>query len=93
MSNVYQSGNTVRLECKFYDFYNNPVNPDVVKIILYNYKYEILKEFLVNQSADVGSYYFDYKTEDEPQRLFYEWYGEINGKPSIKRGELYTRFI
>lgn len=92
-TSTYQCGNTVRFECKFYDFDNNKVNPDVAKLIVYNYKYEIIHEKLVDGGVNLGEYSFDYVTENKAQRLYYEWYGEINGKPSLKRGEFATRFI
>lgn len=95
MINSYQYGNTVRLECKFYDFENELVNPEIIKIIIYNSKYEvILNEFLnTNNSKGVGEYFYDYVTEKKEQKLYYEWFAEINGKPSIMRSQFITRFI
>lgn len=90
---TYQCGNTVRFECKFYDFDGNKINPDLVKIVIYNYKYEVIQEKVVDSSINIGDYFYDYITEKKEQRLYYEWYGEINGKPSLKRGEFATRFI
>lgn len=90
---AYQYGNTVRLDCSFHDFENNKIKPDLVKIIFYNYKYEIIFETVVPEGNIVGDYFYDYITESKPQRIYYEWYGEINGKPSLKRGEFVTKFI
>lgn len=93
--NTYQYGNTVRFECTFYDFNGNKIDPDMVKIVVYNYKYQVLfTEVLgINNKKNVGEYFFDYVTESKEQKLFYEWYGEIDGKPSLKREEFMTRFI
>lgn len=92
---VYQYGNTVRLECVFFDFQGNKVDPQLVKITIYNQRYEnIFNETLgINNRKDTGEYFFDYVTENKEQKLYYEWYGEINGKPSLKRGEFMTKFI
>ena len=93
--NTYQYGNTVRFDCIFYDFNNEKINPDLIKIIIYNSRYEILHEELMstNNQKNIGEYFYDYVTEEKKQTLYYEWYGEINGKPSLKRGEFQTKFI
>jgi hypothetical protein len=90
--NIYQYGNTVRFECTFFDFDGNKIDPNSVKIVIYDYRYNIVfnGEGLKN---GVGEYFYDYTTEKKEQKLFYEWYGEIDGKPSLKRGEFMTKFI
>jgi hypothetical protein len=93
--NTYQYGNTIRFECKFYDFNEQLVDPELVKIVIYNYKYEIVHDEIlgINNKRTVGDYFHDYTTELKAQKYYYEWYGEINGKPSLKRGEFMTKFI
>lgn len=93
--NTYQYGNTVRFECDFYDFNDSLVEPQLIKIVIYNNKYQsIFDEVLgVNNRKEVGKYFYDYITEKKEQKLYYEWYAEIDGKPSLKRGEFITRFI
>ena len=93
--NTYQYGNTIRFECDFHDFNEQLIDPELIKIIIYNYKYEVIHEEIVgvNNKKDVGKYYYDYTTEMKEQKYFYEWYGEINGKPSLKRGEFRTKFV
>lgn len=94
-ANTYQHGNTVRLDCFFYDFNGKPLAPDLVKLIIYNSNYEILLEEIMNTNnkKGEGEYFYDYITEDKRQVIYYEWYGEINGKPSLKRGSFATTFI
>ena len=94
-ANVYQYGNTVRFECTFYEFDGEKVNPDLIKITLYDIRRnEIYFESLgMDNQKSLGEYFYDYTTEPKEQKLFYEWYGEINGKPSLKRGEFMTKFI
>lgn len=93
--NTYQYGNTVRFECKFYDFDGQPINPDTIKIKIYNYKYQqvYMENLNSNNQIGIGDYFYDYITEEKEQKLYYEWYGEINGKPSLKRGVFMTKFI
>ena len=93
--NAYQYGTTVRLECAFYDFDDVKINPDSVKIIIYNARYEILIEqtLVIDGQKNIGEFFYDYITESKKQTIYYEWYGEINGKPSLKRGEFTTKFI
>lgn len=92
---VYQHGNTVRFECSFFDFDKTSVDPQLVKFIIYNNKYEIILENILADSnkIGVGDYFFDYITTKEIKKYYYEWYGEINGTPSIKRGQFATKFI
>lgn len=93
--NTYQYGNTVRFECDFFDFSGEKIDPQIVKLIVYNYKYQAVHTAILNTNnrQNIGEYYFDYTTELKEQKLYYEWYGEIDGKPSLKRGEFITRFI
>jgi hypothetical protein len=91
--NVYQYGNTIRFECTFFDFEGNKIDPDVAKIIIYDYRYNVVFNGEGLKKVGVGEYFYDYTTEMKEQRLYYEWYGEIDGKPSLKRGEFMTKFI
>jgi hypothetical protein len=92
-ANTYQYGTTVRFECTFFNFSGIPINPEMVKIIVYDYKYNIIFNGIGLKTAEDGQYFYDYTTEMKEQKLFYEWYGEIDGKPSLKRGEFMTKFI
>ena len=94
--NIYQAGNTVRLMCVFEDFDGNRVNPSSVKIILYDNKYQKLQESLLSSGYRIGTgeYVYNYITSsDSEQRIVYEWFGEINGLPSLKRSTFRTVFI
>ena len=95
MAKVYYTGTSVRLTCDFYNFEGLLTNPDTVKITIYDYKYEIIDSISMGSSnnAGVGKYYYDYLTDLKESRYIYEWYGEIDGKPSLKRGSFQTRFI
>lgn len=89
----YQSGNTVRLTCEFYDFVGNLTNPNIVKLKIYDYKYNLLEEYTNITNVEIGKYYFDYVTDDKNKSYIYEWYGELEGTPSLKRGSFLTKFM
>lgn len=93
--NTYQYGTTIRFEANFYDFDGNPMNPDIVKVVVYDQKYnQIFTQMLdVNNQTGVGQYFYDYVTDPKEQKLYYEWYGEINSKPTLKRGTFMTKFM
>lgn len=82
----YQKGNTVRLEAQFYDWEDQPVDPTLVKLIIYDYNHIKLDEISIPPSnrLDVGSYYYDY-VFSQAGVFVYEWYAEIDGKPSLRR--------
>jgi hypothetical protein len=94
--NVYHAGNTIRLKCIFEDFDGNRINPSNVKIIIYDNKYKKIQESLLSSGyrTGIGEYVYNYITpSDSEQRIVYEWYGEINGLPSLKRSSFRTVFI
>lgn len=91
-SNVYQYGTTVRFECSFFNFDGQLIDPETVKVKVYDYKYVVIFEANGMKNSQ-GKYFYDYTTESKEKKLFYEWYGEIDGKPSLKRGEFSTKFI
>lgn len=89
---VYQYGSTIRFEVTFYNFENEIVDPSLVKIKIYDYKYNVLLD-VIGTKLTVGKYQHDYTIPPKEQKLFYEWYGEIDGKPSLKRGEFMAKFV
>jgi hypothetical protein len=92
---VFQAGNTVRLQCEFEDFDGNKINPTNVKITFYDTKYNVLQETNLNiGNIATGTYIYNFITSNEEERRYvYEWYGEINGLPSLKRSSFRTIFI
>ena len=94
MSVFIQAGNTVRFTCKFYDPSGNLTTPTSIKLTLYDYQYNKLSEFPLTDAnrIEMGLYFFDYTTPNEEKKYIYEWYGMVNGFPSIKR-ETFTTFF
>lgn len=95
MSTRVQAGNTVRLQCKFYDYEGNLINPSFVKIVFYDYQYNKTFEQTLDAKYRLatGIYFYDYRTEFVEKRYIYEFYGLIGGLPSIKRSEFLTTFL
>lgn len=95
--NTYQAGNTVRLNCQFTDFSNQPVDPSSIKVRIYTQQYNLISDNMVssNNRDDVGVYFYDYTIPQEyaNQKIVYEWYGEIGGFPSLQRGSFKVVFI
>lgn len=84
--NIYQEGNTIRITGQFNDWDGAAIDPTIVRLKVYNAKYELVDSLevpLTNKIA-VGEYFYDY-TFSSMGDFIYEWYAEIDGTPSIKR--------
>lgn len=92
MSQYIQVGNTVRLVAQFYDWDGAPVDPALIKLIFYDAKYTKIDEYSIGPAhkLEPGKYYFDYVTKASGT-VFYEWYGEVDGLPTLKRGTFTAR--
>jgi hypothetical protein len=96
MASYYQNGNTIRFSVDFFDFNDEPIEPQLVRFIIYSSRYEVLEEFTLGQanSPKLGSYFFDYTPSKENKGQYYfEWYGEIDGMPTLKRDSFSLGFI
>jgi hypothetical protein len=94
---IYLTGNTVTLEAQFTDYEGNPIEVQMPKVIIYDYKYNIIKEVTLMDSnkvvGQVGKYFYNYITEMKPMKLIYEIRGEVNGFPILDRKEFMTKFV
>lgn len=96
ITKTYQTGNTIRFKCQFTDFEGEKVDPNLVKIIFYDYKYNQMENFMLGDGNKIseGEYYFDYILPSRNnQQIYYEWYAEIGGKPALKRDTFMVKFI
>lgn len=94
--NAYQSGNRVKLSAKFVNDEGVPTDPAIVKLIIMNYKYEILNEYVIGDANKIstGEYYFDYVTNrGKNETINYEWWGEMDGTPTLFRKSFITKFM
>ena len=91
---VYLTGSTVRLSAKFTDVEGNPKNPDTVKVILYDFRFNKIDEYVLGEEnhIDVGEYVFDYIAPMMERKIHFEFYGEIGGNPVIERDSFITKF-
>jgi hypothetical protein len=95
----YQSGNTIRCEVEFTNFAGEFTDPTTVKFITYDQAYKKLTEVTLTSGnkSEVGKWFYDLTvpTMDSKSKegvIFYEWYGDINGKPTVKRESLEVCF-
>lgn len=94
--NTYQTGNSVRLQCIFKDFNGANVDPAIVQVTIYNYRYTILDRLILGAEnrIDIGTYEYFFLTESEDEMMYvYEFRGETNGIVSLKRASFRTYMI
>lgn len=94
---TYQFGNTVKLEAFFKDFDGNPVDPSNIKLIVYDSKFNMLTSVPISSAnrIELGHYEYLYKLPSgtTPKTIYYEWYAEISGSPTVKREEMKLVFV
>ena len=104
---TYQYGNTIRFQADFKDFNDNATDPQEVKLIIYDERYNVIfdsSDININPEGNThaspsslgtgtGRFILDFTTPRKDQRLFYEWSGLLDGKISLQRGEFNTRFL
>lgn len=83
-------GNTVRLCGVFYDWDDKPVDPDKVSLIIYDGNKKRLEELEPSREAP-GQYLYDYVVKEKGV-FYFEFYGLINGLPSLNRQQLTVGF-
>jgi hypothetical protein len=94
----YLSGDTIRLLCTFKDFAGNLADPTLINVKIYDQTYTLISTNsvdLVNNKTSSGNYFYDYTCPAQYQNktLYYEWYAEYNGVPSLNRGSFQIVFI
>jgi hypothetical protein len=99
LSNKYQTGNTVRLECQFEveeeDGTRKKVNPDLVTITFMNYKYEVIENVNVPpiNTKEVGSWFYDFTLPLVEGRIIYEWKAMLQNQSFTKKHSMYVSFL
>jgi hypothetical protein len=94
----YKSGDTIRLLCTFKDFADQLTDPSLINVKIYDQKYVVIETISVPLSSNkisVGNYFYDYTIPSAyiGQTLYYEWYAEIGGLPSLNRNSFQVVFI
>jgi hypothetical protein len=93
---TYQIGNTIRLKCTFKDFDGQLRNPDMIKVKIYDQSFAVMSETTLGptNNSDLGNWFYDYVIPmDARGKLYYEWYGEMQGSPSLKRDSFKVAFM
>lgn len=95
LMSVYETGNTVTLQGSFYHQDTDILmDPDEVKLKVYNSDYKQIDEVLLGASNKISTGVYEYKYTFEQKGIFYyEFYGLINGLPSLNRKKIEIKFI
>lgn len=86
---MYQSGNTLRLECTFKGFDGNIIDPSLTKCRIYNYKKERIEEFELNKAENKYQCHY---TPVATGTYYAEFYGEDLGRPILVRKKFEVSF-
>jgi hypothetical protein len=94
----YIAGDTIRLLCTFKDFSGALATPTLINVKIYDQKYTLVNTYSVDLTVNnlsQGNYFYDYTIPSQyvNTNLFYEWYAEYNGVPSLNRGQFQVVFI
>lgn len=81
---MFYKDSNVRFEVTWYDWNEQPTNPSLVKFRLYDGDDMIVDGSATNNGT--GKYFYDYTPTIANKKLIWEWYGEIDGTPNVKRG-------
>jgi hypothetical protein len=84
---VFQQGNTVRLLANFYNWDGEPADPEELKLIIYDDKYNTISTVTETTKLDIGQYYCDY-TFATAGNFIYEWLAVLGGKPTLRRRKI-----
>lgn len=92
---IYLTGSTVRLTATFTDVEGAFKDPDLVKVIMYDFKFKKLDEFVIGEANRIGlgEYVFDYIAPLGEKKIYFEFYGEIDGNPVLDRDSFTTKFF
>lgn len=96
--NSYKAGNTVRFTAEFRDFANNLSDPTLIIFRVYDQAYNKVGDYPVDLSSmksSTGVYFYDYTIPSSGytnQKLYYEFYGEVSGSPSLNRSSFKVVF-
>ena len=85
---MFTVGSTIRINIEYCNFENILEDPFEPKILIYNYKRELIDEIFLgeNHKISLGKYNYDYTIpESSYNKLYIETSGYIDGKIKISR--------
>lgn len=83
----------MRLMAEFKDWDGENVDPETVKLIIYDYRYNKLdeREVSLGNKTSVGTYFYDYVFN--AGEFIYEWLATINQTPSLIRKRISVKNV
>jgi hypothetical protein len=88
------NGDTVRLTATFKNFADTLVDPTSITVKFYDQsKTQIGTTITEVVKDDVGVYHYDYTIPDGYKKIYYEWTGMIDDKPSVERDIIQVTFV
>lgn len=93
----FLGGDTIKITGKFKDYDETLVDPTDLQLKVYNGKFNLVDTVSgANIIKDyVGVFHTEYKLPDvsQPWELIFEWYGLVQGKPSLERIRVLVKFV
>lgn len=94
----YLAGDTIRLQCTLKDFSGSLGTPTLLSVKIYDQTYVLLNTYSVDLTANListGVYFYDFTIPSSyvNKTVYYEWYAEYNGVPSLNRSSFQVVFI
>ena len=88
------AGDTVRLKCHFKTFDGTAVEPEDVKLTIYDANKQQIKQITLDDTnkENVGVYFYDYVLPDDKQEIIFEFRGLCNNKPILVRDSVKIQF-
>lgn len=90
----YFSGDTIKLECEFKEYDGVEMHPDLVKLRIYDRKYNLIEEIInIPFDSEKGVYFHYYTLPSDDNVIIYEWYAEEGGMPTLIRKKVNFSFL
>jgi len=102
VATAIKEGNTAELQAAFYDNSDALVDPDAVSLVIYDQDQEVLLTGITFdgtatgiQKRSTGNYYYEYTVPvgQNITKIFFEYTGTVDSKPSLNRKEVKVVWI
>ena len=91
---IMNSGDTVRLSAVFKDWAGDLVNPDNVRVKIYDARQqEVTSAYLGEQNRSSLGHYFWFYTPQIEGFFIYEFSGELDGNTVLRRRDCEVKFV
>jgi hypothetical protein len=96
MINTYETGNTVQLRATFKDIDGVAKDPSLPSVKVYDRNFNKIFDFPLGAGnrTKMGEYFVNYTIPygEVKTTYYYEFYGELEGTPSLNRGSFVAKF-